>query len=165
MFWLYSIYLKICLNTSNYNHFLPYSYAMWCLQIIKKKRLRSLRIREQFYEEKKIKIQEKLKVLFLFCFFLKLLMEISKHKNSQVMPLIKPYTGLRLPPDRYCLSAPNYRMSSHKAVKKVRSPIALMRGLPLCSNSSILKSMVNFFIRMYSMMAKIAIFFKENMIL
>lgn len=87
-------------------------------------------------------------------------MEISKHKNSQVMPLIKPYTGLRLPPDRYCLSAPNYRMSSHKAVKKVRSPIALMRGLPLCSNSSILKSMVNFFIRMYSMMAKIAIFFK-----
>ena len=48
-------------------------------------------------------------------------MEISKHKNSQVMPLIKPYTGLRLPPDRYCLSAPNYRMSSHKAVKKVKS--------------------------------------------
>lgn len=92
-------------------------------------------------------------------------MEISKHKNSQVMPLIKPYTGLRLPPDRYCLSAPNYRMSSHKAVKKVRSPIALMRGLPLGSNSSILNSMVNFYIRMYSMMAKIAIFFKENMIL
>nr|XP_022336935.1 transcription initiation factor TFIID subunit 9B-like isoform X1 [Crassostrea virginica] len=57
-----------------------------------------------------------------------LLMEISKHKNSQVMPLIKPYTGLRLPPDRYCLSAPNYRMSSHKAVKKHQARIQI--GLP-----------------------------------
>lgn len=48
-----------------------------------------------------------------------LLMEISKDKNGQVLPLIKPYSGLRLPPDRYCLSAPNYRMTGHRASKKV----------------------------------------------
>ncbi|XP_061184773.1 transcription initiation factor TFIID subunit 9B-like [Saccostrea echinata] len=57
-----------------------------------------------------------------------LLMEISKHKNGQVLPLIKTYTGLRLPPDRYCLSAPNYKMSSHKAVKKHQARIQI--GLP-----------------------------------
>lgn len=53
-------------------------------------------------------------------------MEISKHKNSQVLPLIKPYTGLRLPPDRYCLSAPNYKMTTHKAVKKVNFTTLLL---------------------------------------
>ncbi|XP_048745485.1 transcription initiation factor TFIID subunit 9B-like [Ostrea edulis] len=57
-----------------------------------------------------------------------LLMEISKHKNSQVLPLIKPYTGLRLPPDRYCLSAPNYKMTTHKAVKKHQARIQI--GIP-----------------------------------
>ncbi|XP_060558915.1 transcription initiation factor TFIID subunit 9B-like [Ruditapes philippinarum] len=43
-----------------------------------------------------------------------LLLEIARHKNSQSLPLIKPYTGPRLPPDRYCLSAPNYKLVSNK---------------------------------------------------
>ncbi|VDI80670.1 transcription initiation factor TFIID subunit 9B-like isoform X1 [Mytilus galloprovincialis] len=58
-----------------------------------------------------------------------LLMDIAKHKNSQALPLIKPYSGLRLPPDRYCLSAPNYKMASHKMVKKQQARIQF--GLPM----------------------------------
>ncbi|KAJ8310127.1 hypothetical protein KUTeg_011992 [Tegillarca granosa] len=46
-----------------------------------------------------------------------------------VLPLIKPYSGLRLPPDRYCLSAPNYRMTGHRASKKHHSRIQI--GLPV----------------------------------
>ena len=64
------------------------------------------------------KALKSLYVIIIF-FYFQLLMDIAKHKNSQPLPLIKPYSGLRLPPDRYCLSAPNYRMSSYKTVKKV----------------------------------------------
>ncbi|XP_060590193.1 transcription initiation factor TFIID subunit 9B-like [Ruditapes philippinarum] len=59
-----------------------------------------------------------------------LLLEIARHKNSQSLPLIKPYTGPRLPPDRYCLSAPNYKLVSNKK-KLHRIPI----GLPVSSLS------------------------------
>ncbi|XP_005110099.1 transcription initiation factor TFIID subunit 9 isoform X2 [Aplysia californica] len=54
-----------------------------------------------------------------------LLMEIARQKNSQPLPLVKPYCGPRLPPDRYCLSAPNYRL---KTMKKPRS---VQYGLPM----------------------------------
>lgn len=54
-----------------------------------------------------------------------LLMEIARQKNSQPLPLIKPYCGPRLPPDRYCLSQPNYKL---KTVKKPRS---MQYGLPM----------------------------------
>ncbi|XP_051960630.1 transcription initiation factor TFIID subunit 9-like [Xyrauchen texanus] len=47
------------------------------------------------------------------------LLEISRQKNLTPLPLIKPYTGPRLPPDRYCLTAPNYRLKSLQ--KKVTS--------------------------------------------
>ncbi|XP_051534247.1 transcription initiation factor TFIID subunit 9-like [Myxocyprinus asiaticus] len=47
------------------------------------------------------------------------LLEISRQKNTTPLPLIKPYTGPRLPPDRYCLTAPNYRLKSLQ--KKVTS--------------------------------------------
>lgn len=46
-----------------------------------------------------------------------LLMEIVRNKNSQPLPLIKPYSGPRLPPDRYCLIAPNYKLKSTKKHK------------------------------------------------
>ncbi|XP_071503957.1 transcription initiation factor TFIID subunit 9-like [Diadema antillarum] len=38
------------------------------------------------------------------------LMEVAKQKNSSPLPAIKPHNGPRLPPDRYCLSACNYRL-------------------------------------------------------
>nr|XP_020442999.1 transcription initiation factor TFIID subunit 9-like [Monopterus albus] len=40
------------------------------------------------------------------------LLEVARQKNQAPLPLIKPYTGPRLPPDRYCLTAPNYRLKS-----------------------------------------------------
>lgn len=52
-----------------------------------------------------------------------LLLEIARHKNAQSLPLIKPYSGPRLPPDRYCLSGPNYRLINKKKVQ--RFPIGL----------------------------------------
>lgn len=38
------------------------------------------------------------------------LMEGAKIKNIQPLPLIKPHSGLRLPPDRHCLLAANYKL-------------------------------------------------------
>ncbi|KAM3957522.1 TBP-associated factor 9 [Aphomia sociella] len=38
------------------------------------------------------------------------LLEIARVKNVNPLPLIKPHCGLRLPPDRYCLSSVNYRL-------------------------------------------------------
>ncbi|KAK3586641.1 hypothetical protein CHS0354_024247 [Potamilus streckersoni] len=55
-----------------------------------------------------------------------LLMEIARHKNNQQLPLIKPYTGPRLPPDRYCLSSTNYKLASSR--KKAHR---IQIGLPL----------------------------------
>ncbi|XP_036444960.1 transcription initiation factor TFIID subunit 9 isoform X1 [Colossoma macropomum] len=47
------------------------------------------------------------------------LLEVARQKNQTPLPLIKPYAGPRLPPDRYCLTAPNYRLKSLQ--KKVSS--------------------------------------------
>ncbi|NWY14261.1 TAF9 factor, partial [Aphelocoma coerulescens] len=47
------------------------------------------------------------------------LLDIARQKNQTPLPLIKPYSGPRLPPDRYCLTAPNYRLKSLQ--KKVSS--------------------------------------------
>lgn len=41
-----------------------------------------------------------------------LLMEISKAKNKNPLPPIKISSGIRLPPDRFCLHAPNYTLKS-----------------------------------------------------
>lgn len=50
---------------------------------------------------------------------LQFLLDIARQKNQTPLPLIKPYSGPRLPPDRYCLTAPNYRLKSLQ--KKVRA--------------------------------------------
>lgn len=38
------------------------------------------------------------------------LFEVAKQKNVQPLPTIKPHSGLRLPPDRHCLLATNYKL-------------------------------------------------------
>ncbi|XP_013790943.1 transcription initiation factor TFIID subunit 9-like [Limulus polyphemus] len=43
-----------------------------------------------------------------------LLLEVARQKNSTPLPLIKSSAGARLPPDRYCLSACNYRLKPQK---------------------------------------------------
>ncbi|XP_037663036.1 transcription initiation factor TFIID subunit 9B-like [Choloepus didactylus] len=40
------------------------------------------------------------------------LLDIARQKNQTPLPLIKPHAGPRLPPDRYCLTAPNHRLKS-----------------------------------------------------
>lgn len=41
-----------------------------------------------------------------------LLIDISKSKNKNPLPPIKFSAGIRLPPDRFCLHAPNYLLKS-----------------------------------------------------
>jgi transcription initiation factor TFIID subunit 9B len=43
------------------------------------------------------------------------LFEVAKQKNSQPLPQIKPHSGLRLPPDRHCLLAANYKLRAASA--------------------------------------------------
>lgn len=38
------------------------------------------------------------------------LLEVAKQKNIQPLPMIKPHSGVRLPPDRHCLLAANYKL-------------------------------------------------------
>ncbi|XP_014441893.1 LOW QUALITY PROTEIN: transcription initiation factor TFIID subunit 9-like [Tupaia chinensis] len=40
------------------------------------------------------------------------LLDIARQRNQTPLPLIKPYSGPRLPPDRYCLTAPNFGLKS-----------------------------------------------------
>ncbi|CAH1113329.1 unnamed protein product [Psylliodes chrysocephalus] len=42
------------------------------------------------------------------------LMELAHVKNYSILPAVKPHCGLRLPPDRYCLSSCNYTLKSTK---------------------------------------------------
>ena len=43
-------------------------------------------------------------------------MEISKTKNKNPLPPIKYHTGIRLPPDRFCLHAPNYVLKTQTVI-------------------------------------------------
>lgn len=61
------------------------------------------------------------KVLWKLDLCVQFLLEVARQKNQTPLPLIKPYTGPRLPPDRYCLTAPNYRLKSvQKKVKTLK---------------------------------------------
>ncbi|OWR45289.1 Transcription initiation factor TFIID subunit 9 [Danaus plexippus plexippus] len=54
------------------------------------------------------------------------LLELARVKNVNPLPLVKPHCGLRLPPDRYCLSSCNYRLkqATKKIVAKASIPAA-----------------------------------------
>lgn len=47
------------------------------------------------------------------------LFEVARAKNSTPLPLVKINCGLRLPPDRYCLSACNYKLRAASQAKKI----------------------------------------------
>merc|ERR1712142_703331 len=44
-----------------------------------------------------------------------LLHELARIKNQQALPTIKPFSGPRIPPDRYCLSGVNFRAKEASA--------------------------------------------------
>ncbi|XP_075146207.1 TBP-associated factor 9 [Haematobia irritans] len=45
--------------------------------------------------------------------------KLAEVRNSMPLPAIKPHCGLRLPPDRYCLSACNYKLRAANQAKKM----------------------------------------------
>lgn len=47
------------------------------------------------------------------------LAKLAEMRNSMPLPAIKPHCGLRLPPDRYCLSACNYKLRATSQPKKM----------------------------------------------
>lgn len=58
------------------------------------------------------------------------LFEVAKAKNSTPLPLVKINCGLRLPPDRYCLSACNYKLrAASQAKKMVKSALEPRSGI------------------------------------
>ncbi|CAD7676278.1 unnamed protein product [Nyctereutes procyonoides] len=62
------------------------------------------------------------------------LLDIARQRNQTPLPLIKPYSGPRLPPDRYCLTAPNYRF---KSLQKTASTSAGRITVPRLSVGSV----------------------------
>ncbi|KAM8834764.1 transcription initiation factor TFIID subunit 9 [Synchiropus picturatus] len=65
------------------------------------------------------------------------LLEVARQKNQTPLPLIKPYSGPRLPPDRYCLTAPNYRLKTvQKKVTSTAGRIAVPRLSAVSSRPS-----------------------------
>lgn len=48
--------------------------------------------------------------------FLQFLIEIARQKNRHPLPQIQTKSGLRLPPDRYCLTSTNYKVKAQKKV-------------------------------------------------
>ncbi|XP_072034376.1 transcription initiation factor TFIID subunit 9-like [Amphiura filiformis] len=57
------------------------------------------------------------------------LLEMGKQKNSSPLPPIKPHNGPRIPPDRYCLSACNYRLKPSQKRPTLTMPPRLSTGL------------------------------------
>ena len=43
-----------------------------------------------------------------------LLLEVARTKNTSTLPIPKPTSGLRLPPDRFCLTSCNFKLKSSK---------------------------------------------------
>lgn len=89
------------------------------------------------FEDLRLAIQMKTEFAFTSPPPRDLLVELARQKNCQPLPAIKPHTGLRLPPDRYCLISANYR---HKSLKK---PSRLQASMPNMSPRLTLSSQPN----------------------
>lgn len=57
--------------------------------------------------------------LLLISYKMQVLLELARGRNIAPLPLIKPHCGLRLPPDRYCLVAANYKLRALAQSKKM----------------------------------------------
>ncbi|XP_065643950.1 transcription initiation factor TFIID subunit 9B isoform X2 [Hydra vulgaris] len=70
------------------------------------------------------------------------LLEIARTKNSQPLPLISDRSGLRLPPERYCLTSSNYRVKTvKKAPPRLKTTNVATKGtMKISSLSSSLNS-------------------------
>lgn len=60
-----------------------------------------------------------------------MLLELAKQKNNTPLPPMKGGSGLRLPPDRFCLTQPNYQLQFYKrAIASSSSQISGSTRLP-----------------------------------
>ncbi|EDW55947.1 transcription initiation factor TFIID subunit 9 [Drosophila sechellia] len=57
------------------------------------------------------------------------LAKVADERNSMPLPPIKPHCGLRLPPDRYCLTGVNYKLRATNQPKKMTK--SAVEGRPL----------------------------------
>ncbi|KAK9504396.1 hypothetical protein O3M35_010736 [Rhynocoris fuscipes] len=66
-----------------------------------------------------------------------LLLEVARSKNSIPLPSVKPHCGIRLPPDRYCFSACNFRLksASKKMSDKIKYSISNSGGVNQLSSN------------------------------
>ncbi|GLG99848.1 Transcription initiation factor TFIID subunit 9 [Gryllus bimaculatus] len=69
-----------------------------------------------------------------------ILLDVARSKNNTPLPFVKPHCGLRLPPDRYCLSACNYRLKND--LKKPPNKQAVNIGSSLSNASNFLSNSV-----------------------
>lgn len=53
-----------------------------------------------------------------------LLSEVAQTKNAQPLPPIKTYAGVRLPPEKFCLTQPNYKAKQRRAEARSASRVA-----------------------------------------
>lgn len=66
------------------------------------------------------------------------LMELAHVKNYSMLPPVKPHCGLRLPPDRYCLSSCNYTLKNTiKRGSKTNFSVTGAGGLKVTPKSNI----------------------------
>ncbi|XP_076042639.1 uncharacterized protein LOC143026326 isoform X2 [Oratosquilla oratoria] len=65
-----------------------------------------------------------------------LLLDLARTRNANPLPPIKPQCGIRLPPDRYCLSACNYRLKPSRKVRKSSNISTISGGANRFSISS-----------------------------
>ncbi|KAH8273074.1 hypothetical protein KR018_012337 [Drosophila ironensis] len=57
------------------------------------------------------------------------LAKVAELRNAMPLPPIKPHCGLRLPPDRYCLTAVNYKLRAINQTKKMNKTAMEGRAL------------------------------------
>ena len=60
---------------------------------------------------------------------LQFLIEIARQKNRHPLPQIQTKSGLRLPPDRYCLTSTNYKVKAQKKVMCIENMINDFNGM------------------------------------
>lgn len=68
------------------------------------------------------------------------LIEIARQKNRHPLPQIQAKSGLRLPPDRYCLTSTNYKVKAHKKHSQVRANPVVARTISQSSLSTPIKT-------------------------
>lgn len=68
------------------------------------------------------------------------LIEIARQKNRHPLPQIQTKSGLRLPPDRYCLTSTNYKVKAQKKHSQVRSNPVVARTISQSSLATPIKA-------------------------